>query len=138
MSGLNKAILIGNLGADPDVRKTQSGTTVVNLNLATSESWTDKESREKKEKTEWHRIVFFSASADTIAKYMRKGSKMYVEGQLQTRKWQDSDGNDRYRTEIVGRSFLFLSSTERSEPEQTQLSDQRPRPTTDLDADIPW
>ncbi|MEM1138784.1 MAG: single-stranded DNA-binding protein [Pseudomonadota bacterium] len=99
---VNKVILIGNLGNDPDVRHTQDGRPIVNLSIATSESWRDKSSGERREKTEWHRVVIFSEGLAKVAQnYLRKGSKIYVEGQLQTRKWQDQSGQDRYTTEVV-------------------------------------
>ena len=99
---VNKVILIGNLGADPEVRHTQDGRPIVNLRLATSESWRDKATGERKERTEWHRVVIFSEQLCRIAEqYLKKGSKIYVEGQLQTRKWQDQSGQDRYSTEVV-------------------------------------
>ena len=106
--GINKVILIGNLGADPDVRYTASGAAVSNINLATTESWRDKESGEQQEKTEWHRVVFFGRLAEIVAEYLRKGSQVYVEGRLQTRKWQDKEGNDRYTTEIVANEMQML------------------------------
>jgi single-strand DNA-binding protein len=103
---VNKVILIGNLGADPEVRHTQDGRPIVNLRLATSESWRDKASGERKERTEWHRVVIFSEPLCRIAEqYLKKGSKIYVEGQLQTRKWQDQSGQDRYSTEVVLQGF---------------------------------
>ena len=99
---VNKVILVGNLGADPDVRSTKDGRPVVNLSVATSESWRDKNSGERREKTEWHRVVLFSEGLCRIAEqYLKKGSKVYVEGQLQTRKWQDQNGQDKYTTEVV-------------------------------------
>jgi len=99
---INKVILIGNLGRDPEVRMSQDGNKIVNLSVATSESWNDKASGERKEKTEWHRVVVFNDRiADVAEKYLKKGSKVYVEGQLQTRKWQGQDGIDKYTTEIV-------------------------------------
>src|SRR4026207_2463120 len=99
---VNKVILIGNLGADPEVRHTQDGRPIVNLRMATSESWRDKASGERKERTEWHRVVIFSEPLCRVAEqYLKKGSKIYVEGQLQTRKWQDQSGQDRYSTEVV-------------------------------------
>lgn len=107
--GLNKVMIIGNLGADPEVRTTQGGAKVANLRVATSEQWTDK-SGQKQESTEWHKIVFFGTQAEIAEKYLKKGGKIYVEGSLQTQKWQDKDGNDRYTTEIRGRSFLMLDS----------------------------
>ena len=103
---VNKVILVGNLGADPEVRSLPSGGKVVNLSLATSESWRDKNSGERREKTEWHRIVIFSEGLVRVAEqYLRKGSKVYVEGSLQTRKWQDQSGQDKYSTEIVLQGF---------------------------------
>jgi single-strand DNA-binding protein len=103
---VNKVILVGNLGKDPDVRRLQSGEPVVNLSLATSESWRDKASGERKEKTEWHRVVIFNKNlAEVAEKYLRKGSKVYIEGALQTRKWTDKDGQEKYSTEIVLQNF---------------------------------
>ncbi len=99
---VNKVILIGNLGADPEVRQFQNGGQVCNLRIATSETWRDKATGERKEKTEWHNVAIFSEGLVKVAQsYLRKGSKVYLEGKLQTRKWQDKDGNDRYTTEIV-------------------------------------
>ena len=103
---VNKVILVGNLGADPEVRTLPSGNKVVNLSVATSDNWRDKNTGERKEKTEWHRVVIFSEGLVRVAEqYLRKGSKVYLEGQLQTRKWQDQSGNDRYTTEIVLNRF---------------------------------
>ena len=103
---VNKVILVGNLGKDPEVRRMTSGEPVVNLSLATSESWRDKASGERKEKTEWHRVVIFNKNlADVAEKYLRKGSTVYVEGQLQTRKWTDKDGQEKYSTEVVLQNF---------------------------------
>jgi len=103
---VNKVILIGNLGADPEIRQTQDGRPVANLRVATSESWRDKSSGEKRERTEWHRVVIFSEGLCRIAEqYLRKGSKVYLEGQLQTRKWEDQSGQDRYSTEVVLQGF---------------------------------
>ncbi len=103
---VNKVILVGNLGKDPEVRRMQSGDPVVNLSLATSENWRDKSSGERKEKTEWHRVVIFNKNlAEVAEKYLRKGSKVYVEGQLQTRKWTDKDGQEKYSTEVVLQNF---------------------------------
>ena len=101
MAGVNKVILVGNLGRDPDVRRMTSGEPVVNLSVATSESWRDKASGERKERTEWHRVVIFNEGLGRIAdQYLTKGAKVYVEGMLRTRKWQDTEGHDRYSTEI--------------------------------------
>ncbi len=103
---VNKVILIGNLGADPEIRTTQDGRPIVNLRIATSESWRDRNSGERRERTEWHRVVIFNEGLAKIAEqYLRKGSKVYIEGQLQTRKWQDQSGQDRYSTEIVLQGF---------------------------------
>src|SRR6516225_1699389 len=103
---VNKVILVGNLGKDPEVRRMTSGDPIVNLSVATSETWRDKSSGERKEKTEWHRVVIFNKNlADVAEKYLRKGSKVYVEGQLQTRKWTDKDGAERYSTEVVLQNF---------------------------------
>jgi single-strand DNA-binding protein len=103
---VNKVILVGNLGKDPEVRRMQSGDPVVNLSLATSETWRDKSSGERKEKTEWHRVVIFNKNLAEIAeKYLRKGAKVYVEGSLQTRKWTDKDGQEKYSTEVVLQNF---------------------------------
>lgn len=109
-NGVNKVILIGNLGQKPEMRYTATNSAVANLSIATTESWKDKESGEMRDKTEWHRVVFFGKPAETIERYLDKGSKIYVEGKLQTRKWQDKDGNDRWTTEIVGSQFNFLDS----------------------------
>ena len=103
---VNKVILVGNLGFDPEVRRTQDGRPIVNLRLATSETWRDKATGERKEKTEWHRIVVFNENLGKFAEqYLKKGSKIYVEGQLQTRKWQDQSGQEKYTTEIVLQNF---------------------------------
>ncbi|MCB1516731.1 MAG: single-stranded DNA-binding protein [Hyphomicrobiaceae bacterium] len=103
---VNKVILVGNLGADPDIRQTNDGRPVVNLSVATTESWRDRNSGERRERTEWHRVVIFNEGLARIAEqYLHKGSKVYVEGQLQTRKWQDQSGQDRYSTEIVLQGF---------------------------------
>ena len=108
--GVNKVILVGNLGQKPDMKYTQSNTAVANLSLATSESWKDKDSGELKTKTEWHRVVYFGKLAEIAEQYLDKGSKVYVEGKLQTRKWQDQAGNDRYTTEVLGQELTMLDS----------------------------
>lgn len=103
---INKVILIGNLGADPEIRHTQDGRPIANLRIATSETWRDRNSGERREKTEWHTVVIFSEGlCKVVEQYLKKGSKVYLEGQLQTRKWQDRDGNDRYSTEVVLQNF---------------------------------
>ncbi|AKS42387.1 single-stranded DNA-binding protein [Wenzhouxiangella marina] len=116
--GINKVILIGNLGADPETRHTAGGSAVTNLSLATSESWRDRQSGEMRENTEWHRVVLFSKLAEIAGEYLRKGSKVYIEGRLQTRKWQDRDGNDRWTTEIVANEMQMLDSRGDSAPMQ--------------------
>ncbi|PAU70743.1 single-stranded DNA-binding protein [Vreelandella alkaliphila] len=108
--GINKVILIGNLGQDPEVRFTPSGTAVANLNLATSDTWMDRQSGQRQERTEWHRIVLFNKTAEIAQQYLKKGSKVYIEGRLQTRKWQDQNGQDRYSTEIVANDMQMLDS----------------------------
>src|SRR2546430_2188576 len=106
--GINKVILIGNLGADPETRAVPSGTTVANLRIATSESWRDKQTGEQQERTEWHRVAFFGRLAEVAGEYLRKGSQVYIEGSLRTRKWQDKQGNERYSTEIIGNDLQML------------------------------
>ncbi len=106
--GINKAILIGNLGADPETRHTAGGNAVTNFNIATSESWRDRQSGEQQERTEWHRIVMFGKLAEIAGEYLRKGAKVYIEGRIQTRKWQGQDGQDRWTTEIVANEMQML------------------------------
>ena len=108
--GINKVILIGNLGNDPETRYMPSGGAVTNISLATSESWKDKQTGQPQERTEWHRVVFFNRLAEIAGEYLRKGSKVYVEGSLRTRKWQDQSGQDKYTTEIVGNEMQMLDS----------------------------
>jgi single-strand DNA-binding protein len=108
MSSVNKVILIGNLGKDPEMRYMPSGEAIANFSVATSEAWTDKASGDKKEATEWHRVVFFGRTAEVVGQYVKKGSKIYVEGRLQTRKWQDKEGQDRYTTEVRGDVMRML------------------------------
>ena len=108
--GVNKVILIGNLGQDPEVRYMPNGGAVTNITVATSETWKDKNTGEPQEKTEWHRVVMFRRLAEIAGEYLKKGSKVYIEGRLQTRKWQDQQGNDRYTTEIVADNMQMLDS----------------------------
>jgi len=108
--GVNKVILVGNLGADPETRYTAGGAAITNINIATSESWKDKQTGENQERTEWHRVVFFNRLAEIAGEYLRKGSQVYVEGSLRTRKWQGQDGQDRYTTEIVASEMQMLGS----------------------------
>jgi len=108
--GVNKVILIGNLGADPEIRYTQNSTAIANLSIATSESWKDKQTGEPREQTEWHRCVAYRRLAEIVGEYLKKGSKVYIEGRLQTRKWQTQEGQDRYTTEIVVNEMQMLDS----------------------------
>lgn len=108
--GINKVIIVGNLGQDPDVKYMPNGEAVVNVTIATSDTWKDKQTGEQKEKTEWHRVVFFRRLGEIAGEYLKKGSKVYVEGKLQTRKWQAQDGSDRYTTEIVANEMQMLDS----------------------------
>lgn len=112
MASVNKVILIGNIGKDPEIRAMASGKKVVNITLATSEGWKDKNSGEKQERTEWHNVVFYSPLAEIAGQYLRKGSSVFVEGRLQTRKWQDKEGQDRYTTEIVASEMKMLGKRE--------------------------
>jgi single-strand DNA-binding protein len=108
--GINKVILIGNLGNDPEVRYSQAGAAITNISVATSETWKDKQTGQPQERTEWHRVVFFNRLAEIAGEYLRKGSKVFVEGSLRTRKWQDREGQDRYTTEIVANEMQMLDS----------------------------
>jgi single-strand DNA-binding protein len=142
---VNKVILIGNLGKDPEIRNTQAGDKIVSFSLATSETWNDKLSGERKERTEWHRIVVFNEQIAGIAeKYLRKGAKVYVEGQLQTRKWTDQSGQEKYSTEIVLARFkgemTMLSSANGAERPATRAEGggYLPRTGSDMDDEIPF
>ena len=106
--GINKVILVGNLGADPETRYSANGAAITNIRIATTEAWRDKQSGEMQERTEWHRVVFFSRLAEIAGEYLRKGSQVYIEGRLQTRKWQDQSGQDRYTTEVVANEMQML------------------------------
>jgi single-strand DNA-binding protein len=108
--GVNKVILIGNLGADPEVRHMPNGAAVATINIATSETWKDKQTGEQHDRTEWHRVVLFQRLAEIVGEYLKKGSKVYIEGRLQTRKWQDKNGQDRYTTEIIANELQMLDS----------------------------
>lgn len=142
--GVNKVILIGNLGRDPEVRYSPNGGAIANITLATSESWKDKNTGEQVDKTEWHRVVFFRRLAEIVGEYLKKGSKVYIEGKLQTRKWQDKEGNDRYTTEVVANEMQMLDSrggsTSYNQDETTaaQPASQEPAPAGDFDDDIPF
>ncbi len=121
--GVNKAIIVGNVGQDPEVRFLPSGVAVANISIATSEQWTDKQSGQKQERTEWHRCVLFDKLAEIAQQYVKKGSRLYVEGQIQTRKWQDQNGQDKYSTEIKVRDMQMLDS-----PSGGQQGGQPPQP----------
>ncbi len=147
--GINKVILIGNLGKDPEVRYSPSGAAVANVTLATSDNWRDKQSGEMQERTEWHRVVFFGRLAEIAGEYLRKGSKVYVEGRLQTRKWQGQDGQDRYTTEVVANEMQMLDSRGegggmggggQSRPQQSRPAQQAEPDAMnqDFDDDIPF
>ncbi len=141
--GVNKVILIGNLGKDPETKYMPSGDCVCNFSLATSESWNDKQTGDKVEKTEWHNIVMFRRLAEVAGEYLRKGSQVYIEGKLKTRKWQDKNGNDRYTTEIEAREMQMLgsrgSNAAAGAPAQTsQSSGPAPVPAGEFEDDIPF
>ncbi len=108
--GVNKAIIVGNLGRDPEVRYSASGSAIANVTVATTDSWKDRQSGERQERTEWHRVVFFNRLAEIAGEYLKKGSQVYIEGRIQTRKWEDKDGNDRWTTEIVANEMQMLGS----------------------------
>jgi single-strand DNA-binding protein len=137
--GINKAIIVGNLGNDPEVRYSQSGAAITNISVATSETWKDKQTGEKQERTEWHRIVFFNKLAEIAGEYLKKGSKVYVEGSIRTRKWQDKDGQDRYTTEIVCNEMQMLDSRgdNPQQPPKQSAPSQDSAPAPDFD-DAPF
>lgn len=140
--GINKVILIGNLGKDPETNHMQSGGAVTNITVATSETWKDKNTGQDQERTEWHRVVFFNRLAEIAGEYLHKGSKVYIEGQLRTRKWQGQDGQDRYTTEVIANQMQMLGSgiggraaddTQQNKPQQTE-----PAQSMEFDDDIPF
>lgn len=137
MRGVNKAIIVGNLGNDPETKYMPSGGAVTNISVATSESWTDKQTGEKKEKTEWHRIAAFGKLAEIMAEHLRKGSQVYIEGKIRTRKWQDKDGKDRYSTEIIADQMQMLGG-KRDERTASKPDAKPPSPPSDFDDDIPF
>ena len=124
MKGINKVIIVGNLGADPDSRAMPSGNAVTNISVATSESWNDRDTGEKQEKTEWHRVVFFNRLAEIAAQYLKKGSQVYVEGKLQTRKWEDKEGNERWTTEVVANQMQMLGNNDSTYSFNQDISDE--------------
>ena len=143
--GINKVILVGNLGADPETRYMPSGSAVTNLSVATSESWKDKQTGEQKDRTEWHKVAMFNRLAEIAAEYLRKGSQVYIEGKLRTRKWQDRDGNDRWTTEIVADEMQMLGGRGGGGGSAPMSSDSRPSSSPapqpgpdDFDDDIPF
>ena len=134
--GVNKVILVGNLGNDPEVKYMPNGDAVANITVATSETWKDKSTGEKKEKAEWHRVVMFRKLGEIAGQYLKKGSKIYIEGKLQTRKWQDKDGADRYTTEVVANEMQMLDSKGSANPRQQAPVAQQAPPA--FDDDIPF
>lgn len=143
MAGVNKVIIVGNLGDNPEVRYSQQGKAIANISVATSETWKD-QSGERQERTEWHRIVLFRRLAEIAGEYLSKGSKVYIEGKLQTRKWQDQQGQDRYTTEIVADQMQMLDTRgqQQNQPPQNQAPRNAPPPppppANDFDDDIPF
>jgi single-strand DNA-binding protein len=142
MAGINKVILIGRLGSDPEVRYTPSGVAVANFSIATSEEWKDKDSGERRERTEWHRIVAWRRLGEICGEYLSKGKQVYIEGRLQTRDWEDRDGNKRYTTEIIASDVQFLGTRDSSEPARPRGSSstdiQGMPPQGPGDDDIPF
>jgi single-strand DNA-binding protein len=144
--GVNKVILVGNLGKDPEIRYMPNGNAVANLTLATTESWKDKQTGDQQEKTEWHRIVMFRRLAEIAGEYLKKGSQVYIEGKLQTRKWQDNSGNDRYTTEIIADEMQMLGSrgggsagfADNSAPSKSAAPVAAETAPADFDDDIPF
>jgi len=151
--GVNKVIIVGNLGADPEVRYMPSGAAVTNIRVATSEGWKDKQSGETQERTEWHRIVFFNRLAEIASEYLKKGSKVYIEGSLRTNKWQDQSGNERFTTEIIANSMQMLdgkggsnagsydnqaASSASSSYSKEAVPTSEPAMAADYDDDIPF
>ena len=147
--GVNKVILVGNLGNDPEIRYSQGGAAITNVSIATSEAWKDKQTGQPQERTEWHRVVFFNRLAEIAGEYLRKGSKVYVEGSLRTRKWQDKEGQDRYTTEIVANELQMLDSRGDGSSSANQYSGyDQPAPSapapsgapagSDFESDIPF
>lgn len=135
--GVNKAIILGSLGQDPEVRYTGSGVAVTTISIATNEQWKDKNTGETQERTEWHRVVFYSRLAEIVGEYLRKGSQVYIEGRIQTRKWQDKEGNDRYTTEIVANEMQMLGSKSsgNAPPSADHKPDEPDKPSNTQDAD---
>ena len=141
MSGVNKVIVVGRLGADPEVKTVTSGQTVCRLSVATSENWTDKEGQ-KQERTEWHRIVIWGRMAEVCGKHLSKGRQVYLEGRLQTRSWEDPQGQKKFTTEIIANTVQFLGSNDRSQGQSTDsntgFQDFGPEPSFDSSEEIPF
>ncbi|AIJ31158.1 single-stranded DNA-binding protein [Actinobacillus pleuropneumoniae] len=144
MAGINKVIIVGHLGNEPEMRTMPNGEAVANISVATSESWTDKTTGERREVTEWHRIVFYRRQAEVVGQYLHKGSQVYVEGRLRTRKWQDQNGQDRYTTEIQGDILQMLggrnngTSPAPTQNQPTNAVNQTEPPINNFDDDIPF
>jgi single-strand DNA-binding protein len=143
--GINKVILVGNLGADPDTRYMPSGRAVTNIRIATSETWKDRQTGDQQERTEWHNVVLYDKLGEIAAEYLRKGSQVYIEGSLRTRKWQDKEGKDRYTTEIIAREMQMLGGRASGEPRPARSAPAEdraaPPPAADVgefDDDIPF
>ncbi len=143
--GINKVILVGNLGADPEVRYSPNGAAIANLSIATTDSWKDKQSGESQERTEWHRVVLFNRLGEIAGEYLRKGSQVYIEGRLQTRKWQDKNGQERYTTEIIATEMQMMGGKQGSDMHPPSMDDhhhqqnhQQSATTTTADDDIPF
>ena len=138
MRGVNKVIVVGNLGQDPDTRYMPSGSAVTNISIATSEKWKDKQTGEPRERTEWHKVSMFGRLAEIAAEYLRKGSQVYIEGKLQTDKWQDKDGNDRYTTKIIANEMQMLGGKMASKSVENRVASQSQPNSDDFDDDIPF
>jgi single-strand DNA-binding protein len=140
--GINKVIIVGNLGADPESRAMPSGSAVTNIRVATSESWKDKNTGDQQERTEWHNVAFFGRLAEISAEYLRKGSQVYIEGKLRTRKWQDRDGNDRWTTEVIANEMQMLGGRPGSgapaQAPSAAVADGPPAASGEFDDDIPF
>ncbi len=138
--GINKVILVGNLGGDPEVRYMPNGNAVTNITVATSDTWKDKQTGQQQERTEWHRVVFFNRLAEIAGEYLKKGAKVYIEGALRTRKWQGQDGQDRYTTEIVASEMQMLDTQGGGNTANQRAQQQMaayPQPGADFDDDVP-
>lgn len=145
MASVNKVIIVGNLGGDPETRYTASGSAVTNASIATTDRYKDKTSGEVKENTEWHRVVFFNRLAEVAGEYLKKGSQVYIEGKLQTKKWQDKDGQDKYTTQIIADSMQMLGGRGEAAPRPEIAPQSSPSPSSqssagfkDMDGDIPF